>query len=227
MIPATVMPAAVLWDLDGTLVDSEETWRVVAEGMLADVGLTMSPELGEALIGADMEVAGTLLGRAGLPGAPAAIAGRLVADVTRLLEADPPPFRPGARDALATLVAAGVPLALVTMSYRAQAEIVVAGLPIGTFAAVVAGDEVERGKPDPEAYLAAATALGVDARDCVAVEDSVPGATAAVAAGAATISLSGPGLVPGLAAHWDTLVGRTPADFTHVLAAHRTERTSA
>ena len=223
------MPAAVLWDLDGTLVDSEETWGIVADAMLAEAGLEMTPELGSALIGANMDVAGTLLSRAGLRGTSEAIADHLVAEVLRRQQEEPPPFRAGARSVLATLVAAGVPLALVTMSYRAQADLVVAGLPRGTFSAVIAGDEVANGKPHPEAYLRAAIALGVAPADCVAVEDSIPGATAAVAAGTATVVLAGPHPVEvaGIAARWVSLVDRTPTDFSRALEAHRTERITA
>ena len=82
-----------------------------------------------------------------------------------------------------------MPNALVTMSWRSLATAVVEALPEGTFAAVVTGDEVEHGKPHPEPYHAAARMLGVEARDCIAIEDSPTGVRSAVAAGVPTIAV--------------------------------------
>ena len=93
------------------------------------------------------------------------------------------PWRPGARDLLAELRVENVPCALVTMSWRRLVDAIVSELPRGSFAATVVGDEVRRGKPHPEPYLAAARALKVSARDCVALEDSPTGVRSATAAG--------------------------------------------
>src|SRR5690606_19555637 len=82
------------------------------------------------------------------------------------------PWRPGALELLDDLYLAGVPCALVTMSWRRFVDPVLAALPTGTFAVVVTGDEVDHGKPHPEPYLRAAHALGVAPEDCVAIEDS-------------------------------------------------------
>jgi HAD superfamily hydrolase (TIGR01509 family) len=90
------------------------------------------------------------------------------------------PWRPGAVELVNALDDAGVPQALVTMSYAAIARPVAAALPL---AAVVTGDLVTHGKPHPEPYLRAAELLGVDAADCLAIEDSGTGATSANAAG--------------------------------------------
>jgi HAD superfamily hydrolase (TIGR01509 family) len=92
-------------------------------------------------------------------------------------------WQPGARELLRRLKAAGVPCALVTMSYRRMAEAVVRSLPAGSFAAVVTGDEVEHGKPHPEPYLTAAALLGVEPSECVVIEDTSTGAAAGLAAG--------------------------------------------
>ena len=83
----------------------------------------------------------------------------------------------------------GVPSALVTMSWRSLAEAVLGALPDGTFAAVVTGDEVEHGKPHPEPYEKACTALGVSARHCVVLEDSETGCRAGNAAGALVVAV--------------------------------------
>src|SRR5690606_3250690 len=98
-------------------------------------------------------------------------------------------FQPGALELLAQLTAAGVPSAIVTASYRPMVDAVVALTPPGSFAAVVTGDEVARGKPDPLPYLRAAELLGVDPEHCVAIEDSPPGITAALASGARTLGV--------------------------------------
>jgi HAD superfamily hydrolase (TIGR01509 family) len=115
--------------------------------------------------------------------------------VERLLDgviarvADRLPWRPGARELLAECAAAGVPCALVTMSWRRFADAVIASAPPGSFAVSITGDEVSAGKPDPEPYAAAAAALGVDPADCVAIEDSPTGVASALAAGCATLGV--------------------------------------
>jgi HAD superfamily hydrolase (TIGR01509 family) len=93
------------------------------------------------------------------------------------------PWRPGARELLASLGDAGVPCALVTMSYTRFVKPILEGLPPETFGAVVTGDTVSRGKPHPEPYLTAARELDVLAGECLAIEDSDTGATSAAAAG--------------------------------------------
>lgn len=93
------------------------------------------------------------------------------------------PWQPGARELLADLAAADVPCALVTMSWRRFVVPVLEALDAGAFKAMATGDEVSRGKPHPEPYLAAALMLGVEASPCVAIEDSETGARSAEAAG--------------------------------------------
>jgi HAD superfamily hydrolase (TIGR01509 family) len=104
------------------------------------------------------------------------------------------PWRPGARELLAECRHAGIPCALVTMSWRPLADAVIASAPTGSFAASITGDEVTNGKPGPEPYAAAAAALGVDPRRCVAIEDSPTGVASATAAGCATLGV--PHVVP-------------------------------
>jgi HAD superfamily hydrolase (TIGR01509 family) len=93
------------------------------------------------------------------------------------------PWREGARELLVSLREAGVPCALVTMSWTRFVKPILAQLPEGTFATVVTGDTVARGKPHPEPYLTAARQLDVLAGECLAIEDSDTGATSASAAG--------------------------------------------
>lgn len=113
---------------------------------------------------------------------------------------------------LADLGASGVPCALVTMSWRSLAGAVIDALPEGSFAAVITGDEVEHGKPHPEPYWAACRGLGVEAGDCIALEDSPTGVRSAVAAGVPTIAIPFVIPVPEIAGavQIGTLAGLTP-----------------
>lgn len=181
--------AAVLWDMDGTLVDTEPYW-IETEFELADrFGGTWSQEHGLALVGNDLLASGRYILQHMFP--PEAPGARLTPEevVELLLDGvvarveHAVPWRPGARELLAGLVETGVPCALVTMSYQRFVDPILAQLPSGAFAEIVTGDRVARGKPHPEPYLKAAAGLGVAAGDCLAIEDSNTGATSAEAAG--------------------------------------------
>ena len=106
------------------------------------------------------------------------------------------PWRPGARELLEELHELGVPCALVTMSYERLVAPILAHLPEGTFDVVITGDRVTHGKPHPEPYLTAAGALGRDAAECVAIEDSATGATSAETAGCAVLVVQNHVAVP-------------------------------
>ena len=108
----------------------------------------------------------------------------VVADVHRAVV-----WRPGVRRLLAELGAAGVPCAMVTMSYQSLAQAVAGQLPPGTFATLVTGEQVSNGKPDPEAYLTAAARLGVEPSRCLAIEDSPAGVASAEAAGCVVLAV--------------------------------------
>jgi HAD superfamily hydrolase (TIGR01509 family) len=84
----------------------------------------------------------------------------------------------------------GIKTALVTMSMRRMALAVVESIPFHAFDVVVAGDDVVNGKPHPEPYLKAADLLGVEARNCIAFEDSITGLTSAVAAGTNAVGVT-------------------------------------
>lgn len=181
--------AAVLWDMDGTLVDTEPYWMQAEFELAARFGGTWSEEHGLALVGNDLLESGRYILRHMFPtDAPGA---RLTAEevVELLLDGvvarveQVVPWRPGARDLLADLRDAGVPCALVTMSYQRFVAPILAQLPVGSFAEIVTGDLVSQGKPHPEPYLKAAAGLGFPASECLAIEDSNTGATSAEAAG--------------------------------------------
>jgi HAD superfamily hydrolase (TIGR01509 family) len=144
---------------------------------------TWSREHALQLVGSDLLDSGRYIREhMGIDVTPEQIVEELLDAVIEEVERDVP-WREGARELLASLRAAGVPCALVTMSYARFVKPILAALPPDTFAVVVTGDVVDRGKPHPEPYLAAARDLDVLAADCLAIEDSDTGARSAVAAG--------------------------------------------
>ena len=169
--------------MDGTLVDTEPYWIEVEHELAAEHGADWTHEQAMQLVGNDLLDSGVIIrDQMGLPLTPTQIVDRLLDGVVARVQREVP-WRPGARELLADLRAAGVRCGLVTMSWRRFVAPVLDALPVATFDAVATGDEVTRGKPHPEPYLAAAAMLGVDPARCVAVEDSEPGARSAEAAG--------------------------------------------
>lgn len=176
-------PAAVLWDMDGTLVDTEPYWIETEFALAERFGGTWSEAHALALVGNDLMVSARYIREhmpLDLP--PEEIVELLLDGVVERVRRSVP-WCAGAREQLLALVEAGVPCALVTMSWTRFVEPILEQLPAGTFSAVVTGDQVTRGKPHPEPYLTAAAQLGLDPADCLAVEDSTTGATSAEAAG--------------------------------------------
>jgi HAD superfamily hydrolase (TIGR01509 family) len=188
------LPAAVLWDLDGTLVDTEVLWREEEARLVAERGGRWSYEDGLALVGTALPAYARALQAAGvdLP------ADEIIARISERIiarQADAARWQPGARELVAALQAAGVPQALVTSSYRNLTEPVLrdAG---GALSVVVPGDEVDRPKPDPQPYLLAASRLGLAPERCVVVEDSRVGVAAALASGAHVLALESEVVLP-------------------------------
>jgi HAD superfamily hydrolase (TIGR01509 family) len=176
-------PQAVLWDLDGTLVDTEPYWIATEFALAEEHGATWSHEHAMQLVGNDLVESGHYIrGVMGLEMSAEEVVEYLLDGVVVHVQ-EAVPWRAGAVELLAALREAGVPCGLVTMSYQRFVAPIVAALPPETFRVIVTGDQVERGKPHPEAYLTAAAALGLDPADCVAIEDSNTGATSAEAAG--------------------------------------------
>ena len=175
---------AVLWDMDGTLVDSEKVWAEVQLELLAGLGATWTFEDCMSLIGSDLRDAvkvwmeripdGVITGDE--------LAHRMFSEVVEALRTDVT-FQPGALELLRALRKEEVPCALVSASYRTMIDAVLGHVPPDLFDVIVAGDEVTLGKPNPEPYLTAATELGVDPAYCVVIEDSMTGTQAGTAAG--------------------------------------------
>ncbi|WP_375003550.1 HAD family hydrolase [Aeromicrobium sp. CTD01-1L150] len=179
-------PGAVLWDLDGTIVDTEPLWMAQEAELAAEHGVEWTQQDGLALVGnALITSAEYIRERIGSDLRPEQIVERLVGRLADSLRGTIP-WRPGARELIEALDEAGVPQALVTMSYAEIAEPVAQALPFG---AVVTGDSVTHGKPHPEPYLRAAQMLGVDPARCLAIEDSATGAASAEAAGCLVLAV--------------------------------------
>ena len=176
-------PKAVLWDMDGTLVDTEPYWISTEYEMAERYGGTWSDAHALNLVGQDLRLSAAYIREhMGLALSVDGILDELLDGVVRKVQ-DAVPWRPGAVDLIERLHAAGVPCALVTMSYDRFVAPILSQLPPETFRVVVTGDRVEQGKPHPEPYLTAAAALGLDPADCLAIEDSNTGAKSAEAAG--------------------------------------------
>lgn len=177
---------AVLWDMDGTLVDSEKLWDVSMHELYGRLGGVMTPEVREATVGGSAgSVMRAVYDDLGLDLDPAAMAESAdwLHDRTGELFEAGLPWLPGARELLDALLADGVPMALVTNTRRGLTEQALKSIGKHYFSASVCGDEVVYAKPAPDAYLRAAELLGFAAEQCLAIEDSVTGTAAAEAAG--------------------------------------------
>jgi len=174
---------AVLWDMDGTLVDTEPYWIATEHAMAEKYGATWTEADALRLVGNDLLESGRYIQRVmGLDVTPEEIVEELLDRVVGMVEQEVP-WRPGAVELLTALGDAGIRCGLVTMSYQRFVAPILAQLPPETFRVVVTGEQVERGKPHPEPYLTAAAALGVRAEECLAIEDSNTGAKSAEQAG--------------------------------------------
>ncbi|MFT4235853.1 MAG: HAD family hydrolase [Microbacterium sp.] len=214
---------AVLWDMDGTLVDTEPYWIAAEAPLVARYGGTWTHEQALGMVGLGLEDAARILQDAGVEMGVHEIIDYLSSDVIAQMAEKGLPFRPGARELLASLREAGIPTALVTMSMHRMAASIVDLIGFDAFDFVLGGDDVARPKPFADPYLRAAELLGVDPRHTVAIEDSPNGLRSAIAAG--TISLGVPNILPleelGATALWPTLEGRTAADLVGLHLEHR------
>jgi len=180
--------------MDGLLVDTEPLWFETEAEVMARLGAPWTKLDQEQLLGGSMDnTVGYLLARATRPAPPADVARWMTEGMLRRAAEGRVMVRPGARELLAEVAAAGVPHALVTGSQRPFTEAVLASTGF-RFPVTVTGDDVARTKPDPEPYLLAAKLLDADPEQCVALEDSPNGVTSATAAGCHVVAV--PTLLP-------------------------------
>jgi HAD superfamily hydrolase (TIGR01509 family) len=176
---------AVLWDMDGLMVDSEPLWTVAEVELARSLGGEWTDEVKALVVGTRLDVAVPgILGYFGVEPTDARVADTSDWLLHRMVElfAGELPLLPGVGELLKALDAEGVPMALVSSSYRVLVDAVLAH-GVGPFGLTLSGDEVRHGKPHPEPYLTAAAALGLAPGECVAIEDSNTGATSAETAG--------------------------------------------
>lgn len=219
----TSQPAAVLWDMDGTLVDTEPYWMTAEHELVESFGGVWTHSDAMLLVGSGLLGSAAILQDRGVDLGAGEIVDRLTTRVQEQLATGGIPWRPGAHELLTELHSGGMPMALVTMSENRMARQISALVGFEAFTTIVSGDMVQQSKPHPEAYLTAAGVLGVDAAHCVAIEDSIPGVASAVACGAVVIGV--PHMVPlEPSAHytlWDTLAGRSLASVSDLFHSRR------
>ena len=188
---------AVVFDLDGVLIQTEELWDEVRSALARERGARYDAEAQRAMMGmSSLEWSRYMHEELGVPDEPDAISAEVVRRMTARYR-ERLPLIDGAREAVEQL-AARWPLGLASSSNRPLIEVVLelAGL-ARNFAVTVSSEEVARGKPAPDVYLEAARRLGVDAARCAAVEDSHSGISSAKAAGMRVVAIPNPSFPPG------------------------------
>jgi HAD superfamily hydrolase (TIGR01509 family) len=214
--------AAVLFDMDGTLVDSEPVWDEAMRELAHWLGGELSPQAREATLGTNVTVSVDIVhADLGRQDADPVLSGKkLIAEAGARFAAGVV-WRPGARELVDAVRAARIPTALVTNTERPLVRLALGDLVEQLFDVSVCGDEVEHAKPAPDPYRAAARLLGVDPAAAVAIEDSPTGTASASAAGCPVLVVPGGGVVvptgPGRT-FTDSLAGITVADLTHLVA---------
>ena len=212
------LPKAVLWDMDGTLIDSEPHWLKSERQLAEKLGGSWTEADGLEMVGLSLADSTKLFAeKLGVDVPHDEILIELTESVSKSLEQEII-WRPGARELLQDLRKRGIKTALVTMSLRAMAKQVVDAIPFDAFDIIVAGDDVTYGKPHPEPYLKAAALLGVEPGECVAFEDSISGLLSAEAAGTKAVGIPNVMMIPKREDRtlWDSLEGKTIKDLRNL-----------
>lgn len=186
------LPSAVLFDMDGTLLDSEKLWDIAVAEFTRSLGAEITAQAREETLGNAVDDSlRKIFDFAGVPEAERDyeeaekwLSGRVI----ELFDAGIP-WQPGARETLDLLAEAGVPLVLVTNTVREITEHALGTLGRERFVATVCGDEIPNPKPAADPYLRGAELAGFPASECIAVEDSPTGARSALAAGCTVLTV--------------------------------------
>ena len=184
---------AVLWDMDGTLIDSEPLWIEQERQLMESIGAIWTHEDAIHCVGGPMARVDAYM-RSKLPPdihdkfAPLALTNELLQRMEVRLSEEIS-FTPGAFELVNEMKSANLPLALVSASSRPLMNAALTSIGTKLFDITISDNDVERSKPDPEGYLKAAASLDVDISRCLIIEDSITGITAAIASGAFVIGL--------------------------------------
>lgn len=196
MTTTNTFPAAILFDHDGTLVDTEPVWAAAKVALAADFGGTWTEQDTLDCLGLSMQFTLDRLRKRGVDLPDEQINELLVAKVHETLSHQRVEFLPGIEHFLAEVRDAHIPAAIVTNATTSVAQRTANAAPEGTFSVIIGNDETTHPKPDPQPYLLAAEHLGVDPTQCVAIEDSPSGVRSATAAGMRVIVVPGELEVP-------------------------------
>ncbi len=205
---------AVLFDMDGTLLDSEKIWDIALDDLAHFLGGELSAQARQRMVGSSLARSIAILhDDLGIEADPESSGCFLIERTAELFRTDLT-WRPGAQELLVAVNDSGVPAALVTSTHRRLTEIALDTLGRTRFAATVCGDEVAHPKPAPDPYLRAAELLDAQPIRCLAIEDSPLGIESAERAGCAVLAV--PSEVPIAPAPTrrvcPTLAGLTVAD---------------
>lgn len=188
------MLRAIVFDLDGVIIDSEPIHTGITISVMRDFGGEPSPEEIDEFIGkTNVEMWGILKERHGLGGSVDQFLERYREYAAKRFFEEPVPVSEGVENLILSAKRKGLKIALATSSQRYFAEHILKNIGLfGYFDALVTADDISRGKPDPEIYLKAAKTLGIDPASCVAVEDAFLGIRAAGDAGMRVIGYQNP-----------------------------------
>jgi HAD superfamily hydrolase (TIGR01509 family) len=213
--------AAVLWDLDGTIVDSEDYWISAEVALANEHGATWTHEDGLWQVGQGLPVTAQAMIDRGVDLSIPDVIDYLAKSVLASLQSAIP-WRPGAVALLQDIARANIPQALVTMSVTPIATFIANSIPGVHFDCVISGDTAHKQKPDPAPYLQAVESLSVQASNCVAFEDSPSGITSASLAGTFVIGVRHLVSIEDSPARvlWDSLSGM---NFSDVVATRTRE----
>jgi HAD superfamily hydrolase (TIGR01509 family) len=193
---------AIFFDMDGTLVDTEPYWLKAETSLMAQFGHVWTLEDQKHCLGGPLPRVGAYMFELAKSESPEFFVRELVDRVESQFVAGLN-FMPGARELMQEIHAAGIPMGLVSASPRNLVDATLKSLDRDYFVVSISSNEVSESKPNPESYLRAATALGVEIGDCLILEDSRPGIAAAQASGALVLAI--PHLVD-VAEHPRTLI---------------------
>lgn len=192
-MPSNFPFSAVLWDMDGTLIDSEPLWIEQERELMESFGAIWTQEDAIHCLGGPMTRVDSYM-RSKLPElhrdsiAPLELARQLLERMERRL-ATHVPFTPGSFDIITEMKAAQLPLALVSASTRPIMNAALKSIGEDLFDITISDSDVSKSKPHPEGYLKAAELLSVEITSCLIIEDSITGMNAAIASGAYVIGL--------------------------------------